>query len=67
MVEYLRDFTAAIASPRVADKPLVVKGIQISKGEPSDIMISHADAAKIRGAASNLSFLQKCKVVVVID
>jgi hypothetical protein len=67
VVCYVRGLASAQVHPRVAPRPLVVRGIQTFKDRPSDIMISNADAAKIRGVASNLSFLHQCKVVVVVD
>jgi hypothetical protein len=67
MAGYSRDLSAALTSPRVADRPLTVKGVQTNTGGPSDVMVSRADAAKIRGAASNLCFLQQCRVMFVLD
>lgn len=67
MVSYIRNSASAKDHPRVAPKPLGVKGIRTPKGRPCDIMISQADAAKIRGLASNLGFLHRCRVLVVVD
>lgn len=67
MAGYVRDLQAAKRNPRVATRPLTVKGISNAKNGQSDIIVSNADAAKIRGTASNLSFLQKCKVIIVLD
>jgi hypothetical protein len=67
VVCYMGDLASAQVRLRVAPRPLVVRGIKTVKGRPSDIMISNADADKIRGVASNLSFLHECKVVVVVD
>jgi hypothetical protein len=64
---YVRELASAQAHPRVAPRPLVVRGIHTLKNRPSDVMISNADADKIRGVASNLSFLHQGKVVVVVD
>jgi hypothetical protein len=67
VVCYMRDLASARVRPRVAPRPLVLRGIRTVKDRPSDIMISNADANKIRGVASNLSFLHQCKVVIVVD
>jgi hypothetical protein len=67
MVSYTRNFASAKNHPRVAPRPLGVKGIHTPKGRPCDIMISQADAAKIRRLASNLGFLHQCRVLVVVD
>jgi len=67
MVGYTKELEDAKVDLRVANRPLAVKGIRTSKNGLSDIIVSTADAAKIRGTASNLNFLQKCKVIIVLD
>ena len=67
MVGYAKDLAAAQKNQRVADNPLTVKGIRTAESGDSDIVISNADAALIRGAAENLSFLKQCKVMIVLD
>ena len=67
MAGYTRDFKANEVHPRVGERPLVVKGIRTAKSGPSDIVVSNADSAKIRGTASNLSFLKQCRVLIVLD
>ncbi len=67
MAGYARDLKAAATNPRVGERPLILKGIRAAKTGLSDIVISNADAAKIRGTASNLSFLQQCRVIIVLD
>ncbi len=64
---YAQDIEAARGNSRVSENPLIIKGIRQSQSGVSDVVISNADAAKIRGTASHLSLLQKCKVVIVID
>jgi hypothetical protein len=67
MALYVADMKTAIENPRVANQPLTVKGIRAAKGAQADIVISNADAAKIRGSAGNLIFLQKCRVVIILE
>ena len=67
MAAYRRGAEEAASHPRVGPNPLSVRGIRTVEGRPSDIMISHADAAKIRGLASNLDFLQQCRVLLLVD
>ncbi|MFH1122382.1 MAG: hypothetical protein V1758_01845 [Pseudomonadota bacterium] len=67
MVAYAKNLTDLQKSPRVGTKPLTVKGLRTAKTGGSDIVISDADAAKIKGTASNLDFLQKCRVIIVLD
>lgn len=67
MSGYAKDLTAAQANQRVTNNPLTVKGLRTEGPGKCDIIISKADAAKIRGASDNLSFLKKCRVMVVLD
>lgn len=57
----------ARAAPGVAANPLTVKAIRTAESGPSDIVISNADAKKIRGVARNLFLLHKCRVMIVLD
>ena len=67
MVSYMRNMASAKSDPRVGPNPLSAKGIRTMEGKPCDIMISHADAAKLRRLASNLNFLHQCRVLLVVD
>jgi hypothetical protein len=67
MTGYAKDLATAQANPRVTNEPLTVKGLRTEGPGKSSIVISNADAAKIRSASENLSFLKKCRVVIVLD
>ena len=67
MSGYARDLTAAQSNPRVTNNPVSVKGVKTEGPGKSDIVISNADAGKIRGAADNMTFLKKCRVMIVLD
>jgi len=67
MAGYLKDPLQAQQNPRVTDKPLLVKAIKASGDARVDMVISNADAAMLQGAAQNLSFLEKCKVIILVD
>jgi hypothetical protein len=67
MSGYARDLTAAQSNPRVTNNPVSVKGLKTEGPGRSDIIISSADAEKIRSASDNLSFLKKCRVMIVLD
>ncbi|OQX62688.1 MAG: hypothetical protein B5M56_05710 [Desulfococcus sp. 4484_241] len=67
MSGYSKRIEAAVANERVADNPLVVKGLRTEGPGRCDIVISNADADKIRNASGNLSFLEKCRVMIVVD
>jgi hypothetical protein len=67
MAGYAKDLTAAQTNPRVTEEPFTVKGLRTEGPGRSNIVISNADAAKIRSASENLSFLKKCRVMIVLD
>lgn len=67
MAGYLRDPLQAQQNPRVTDKPLTVKAIKATGEARVDLVISNADASMIHGASQNLSFLEKCKVIILVD
>lgn len=67
MTGYARDLTAAQSNPRVTNNPVSVKGVKADGPGKCDIMISNADAGKIRASGDNLSFLKKCRVMIVLD
>ena len=67
MSGYSRDLTAAQSNPRVTNNPISVKGVKTEGPGRADIVISNADADKIRGASENLTFLKKCRVMIVLD
>lgn len=64
---YARDITAAQSNPRVTDNPLTVKAVSAQGAAMTELKISNEDAKKIRSAKENLSFLQKCRVMIVLD
>jgi len=67
MTGYARDLTAAQSNPRVTNNPLSVKGVKTEGAGAADIVIGNADAQAIRAATDNLSFLKKCRVMIVLD
>lgn len=67
MAGYAKDLTASQTNPRVTDQPLTVKGLKTEGPGQSDLVISNADADAIRSASENLSFLKKCRVMIVLD
>jgi len=44
-----------------------VKAIKASGDARVDVVISNADASMLHSAAQNLSFLEKCKVIILVD
>jgi len=67
MVGYEKDVNRAAKNERVASTPMMVKGVQASGPNKTDVTIGAADVAKIQGTAVNANFLQHCKVMFVLD
>jgi hypothetical protein len=67
MVSYFKDPVQAKTNPRVADKPLMVKAIKLAGDTRVDTVISNADAAIMHSATENLSMLQRCRVIILVD
>jgi hypothetical protein len=67
MVGYLKDPVQAQMNPRVADKPLMVKALKVLGDARVDMVITNADAAMLHNASENLSMLQKCRVIILVD
>lgn len=67
MVGYAKDLSAAQGNSRVTDRPITLKALRTTGQAKCDVVISNNEAAKLLAAADNLSFLQKCRVMVVLD
>lgn len=65
MVRYVRDLTTARCVPEMGGNPLVVKGLRTREPGRTDIIISNADASKIRGTSEHISFLRQGRVLIV--
>lgn len=64
---YEKDLERARANERVAGNPLVIKALKVSGDNKSDLVISDADASRIREAARHMKFLEQCKVMIILD
>ncbi len=67
MVGYLKDPAQAKANPRVTDQPLMGKAMKVQGDARVDLVIANADAAMLFGASQNMSFLEKCRVIILVD
>jgi len=65
--EYVRALKDPSRAKRVAPKPLAVKGLRTIPGRYCDIVISNADAARLRDVSENLNFLKQCRVIIIMD
>lgn len=64
MCSFIKELKKAFENDRAGDNPLVVRGIRTTG---ADIVVSNADASKIRGSSINISFLKECRVLIVLD
>jgi hypothetical protein len=67
MVGYLKDVEAAKTNPRVTDRPFLVKALKADGPNKTDLVISNNDAQVLHGMKEHLSFLEKARVIVVVD
>jgi hypothetical protein len=67
MSGYARDLKEILKDQRVSNYPLVVKGLKTSGPGGSEIVISNADASKLRSISESLYFMKKCRVIIVVD
>lgn len=67
MVGYAKTLESARGNVRVAGTPLVVKATKLQGAGKSDIEIAAADADRVREAASKMTFLTQCRVMIVLD
>lgn len=67
IVGYVKDLDDAVKNERVADNPLIVKGLKSTGTNRTDVVISNEDAALIHSIAKNLNFLDQCKVIFLVD
>ena len=67
IAQYVSDPAAAKKEELVGKSPLIVKALRLSPKGKTDIVISNADAEKLRDKSTNQSFLANGKVVIVVD
>ncbi len=64
---YLKEVDDAMEDDRVAPNPLVVKALRRAWTGSTDIIITLEDAAMLHDGAGNSSFLEQCRVIIVVD
>jgi hypothetical protein len=67
MVGYDKDVSRARSNERVTANPLVVKALKVAGENKADVVVANASAAMIRSAAASQNFLDKCKVMFIVD
>jgi hypothetical protein len=67
LVLYAKDLTTAQTNPRVGKKPLTVEGFKVDPNRPSEIILTAEDFKRVAPFAQEGTFLEECKVVIVLD
>jgi hypothetical protein len=67
MVGYTSDMAKAIKNPRVTDHPMTLKGLNTKGVDRCDIIVSISDANRLRSNFNHVSFLKRCRVMIVLD
>lgn len=67
MSGFATTLAAARSDKRVGSRPLVVKAIRTRSTGVTDLVISSADAARLRSSVVHLKFLKACRVSIVMD
>jgi hypothetical protein len=66
VVGYHNDVGRASQDERVAGNPMVVRALRTTGPNGCDLIISNQSAGQIRRAAENLTFLDECRVMIVL-
>ncbi|MGD9133593.1 MAG: hypothetical protein PVF78_08115 [Desulfobacterales bacterium] len=67
MAAYYTDMASAKSNSRISDHPLTVKALRTDWPSRSDIVISNADASKLKSASQHLQFLKESRVVILLS
>jgi hypothetical protein len=67
MAGYSKDLAAAQAHTRVTDRPLTLKARTVTGANKTDVVISTADAEMLLASGQHLAFLEKARVMLVVD
>ena len=67
MTGFATTLAAARNDKRVGNRPMVVKAIRTHSTGKTDLVISSADAARLRSSVVHLNFLKACRVSIVMD
>jgi len=64
---FSRDLTAAQTNPRVGKNPLTLKGFRVDPANPADVILARGEAQKLAPFAQKGTFLEDCRVMIVVD
>lgn len=64
MTSYAKQADSVRFKARVGDNPLIVHGLKLADNNSGAIVVSSADAAKVREVSAHLEFLRQCRVII---
>jgi hypothetical protein len=67
MAAYYTDIESAKSDPRIIGHPLTVKALRTNWPSRSNIVISNADASKLKSTSQTLLFLKESRVVILLS
>lgn len=67
VVAYFKDVEAAKKNERVASNPLVIKALKLSSGSRTDVVLSNADAEKLKTPQGVMKYMTQGRVIIVLD
>jgi len=66
VVGYAKSVEQARENSRVADNPLVIQAVEAAGSKKANVVITNEDAEKLEDDSIDWSFLNKCKVIIVL-
>lgn len=67
MAGYAKDLDKAAENPRVSDNPFIAKAVKAKGKGRTNLVLGNEQANQIRRLSENQSFLEKCRVMIILD
>lgn len=67
MAGYSKDLVSAQAHDRVTDRPITLKALAVAGANKTDVVIANSDAELLLASGQHLAFLEKARVMLVVD
>jgi len=65
-IAYAKAFDGAPAQVRIGERPLVLRALRVAGDSRVDLVLSHAEAARIRDYAATRRLVRQCRVLIVL-
>ena len=65
-IAYARAFGQAPAPARIGERPLVLRALRVAGDARVDLVLSHAEATRIRDYAATRRLVRQCRVLIVM-